>query len=83
MNAINNYLLKQIKNTGNEVTITSNYSLNGSNYIVNLKSEDNDSVLMELKLNVPSESQAKALCSRWKENYIDIYEKLIKILIDN
>lgn len=83
MNAIDNYLIKQLKNTNNDVTVTSNYSLDGSNYIVNLKSVDKGSVLIELKLNVPLESQAKALCSRWNENYTDIYEKLIKILIDD
>ncbi|QGU94946.1 DUF4364 family protein [Clostridium bovifaecis] len=83
MRAIDDYLLKQIENIKKEITISADYTIEGSNYIVNLKAIENNSILIDLKLNVASNNQAKALCSKWKKNSADIYDKLIKALIDD
>lgn len=83
MKAIDEYLIKQLESIKKEITISADYTIEGNNYIVNLKAIENDCILIDLKLNVASNSQAKALCSKWKQNSADIYSKLIKVLIDS
>lgn len=81
--AIDSYLSKQLENIKKEITILSDYTIEGNNYIVNLKAVENNSILIDLKLNVASNEQAKAICSKWKENSSQIYHDLIKVLITN
>ncbi|KEH99542.1 DUF4364 family protein [Clostridium botulinum] len=83
MKAIDDYLSKQLENIKKEITISSEYTIEGNNYIVNLKAIENNSILIDLKLNVASNEQAKALCANWKENPSEIYYKLIKVLIND
>lgn len=81
--AIDSYLSKQLENIKKEITIFADYTIEGNNYIVNLKAIENNSILIDLKLNVASNEQAKSLCSKWKENSSQIYHDLIKVLITN
>lgn len=83
INAIEDYLNKEIKNIKKEVTITADYTLGKKgNFIVNLKAIENDSILIDIKLNVGSNKDAKDLCHKWKNNSSELYEKIIQLLIN-
>lgn len=82
MDAVNSYLSKKLEKIKNEVNISADYTIENNNYIVNLKAVENNSILIDLKLNVGSNQQAKDLCAKWKKNPSDIYIKLISLLIN-
>lgn len=83
MDAVEDYLNKEIKNIKKEVTITADYTLGKKgNFIVNLKAIENDSILIDIKLNVGSNKDAKDLCHKWKNNSSELYDKIIQLLIN-
>ncbi|MDV3426529.1 MAG: DUF4364 family protein [Bacillota bacterium] len=79
---VNNYLNGKLNKIKEEILINGDYTLDGENYLVDLKAKENDSLLMELKLSVVSKKQAQDLIKLWKENSSDIYNKIIQILIN-
>lgn len=80
---IDDYLEKHIQNIKRQLTITADYTIDDNNsFIVNLGAAENESILIDLKLTVGSNKEARKLCSKWKENCSDLYTKLIEILID-
>ncbi|MFA6941705.1 MAG: DUF4364 family protein [Clostridiaceae bacterium] len=79
---VNNYLNGKLSKIKEEISINGDYTLDGENYLVDLKAKENDSLLMELKLSVVSKKQALDLIKLWKENSSDIYNKIIQILIN-
>lgn len=50
-------------------------------YIVILKVVENDITLIELRLNVVSAMQAKQICAKWKQSYLQVYDQVMKLLI--
>jgi predicted transcriptional regulator len=77
------YLKRHAEKIKKEVTIAADYTIEGdNNYIVNLKATENNVILIDLKINVPSNKQARELCSRWKTNSAEIYNNIIRQLID-
>lgn len=50
-------------------------------YTVMTQIRENDSILLELNINVVSRDQAVAICDRWAEKSNDIYQMLIKALL--
>ncbi|WP_461205540.1 DUF4364 family protein [Clostridium sp. DL1XJH146] len=83
LNIIKQYLKQNLDLIKKEITITADYTIEGNNYIVNLKATENKSILLDLKVNVASNSQAKELCSKWKANSSELYNKLLKVLIED
>lgn len=82
IDTIDNYLKNHIENIKKEVAVTANYTIeNKDNYIVNLKALENDSILIDIKINVGSNKQAKDLCQKWKSNSSELYNKIINLLI--
>lgn len=82
IDAIDSYLKNQMEIIKKEVTVTANYTIeNNDNFIVNLKALENDSVLMDIKITVGSNKQAKDLCQRWKNNSSELYSRIINLLI--
>lgn len=82
IDAIDNYLKNQMEIIKKEVTVTANYTIeNNDNFIVNLKALENDSILMDIKITVGSNKQAKDLCQRWKNNSSELYSRIINLLI--
>ncbi|SHH78816.1 DUF4364 family protein [Clostridium grantii] len=78
---INDFIQKNIDNIKKEMTISADYTIEGDNYIVNLKATENNIILMDLKVNVASIKQANELCTKWKNSSSDIYTNIISILI--
>ena len=56
---------------------------NNDSYIVNLRAFEDESLLIDLKVSVPSKKQANALCSKWKDDPSTIYTKIIQSLFDD
>lgn len=79
---IDEYLEKHINDIKKEITVTADYTIENNNFLVNLAATENGITLLDLKVNVGSNKQARDLCARWKENSSDIYTKIIEILID-
>jgi predicted transcriptional regulator len=83
VNAVDTYLSEKINNIKKEVTVTADYTIeNKGNFIVNLKALENDSILIDIKLNVGSNKDAKDLCHKWKNDSSEIYNKIIQLLIN-
>ena len=81
---IDNYISPTIENIKKELTIYSDYTIdNNDSYIVNLRAFEDESLLIDLKVSVPSKKQANALCSKWKDDPSTIYTKIIQSLFDD
>lgn len=80
---IDEYLNRHLDKIKKEISITADYIIEGkNNYMVNLKATENNATLIELKLNVPSNKQARELCNKWKENSSELYSKIMHVLVD-
>ncbi|MDP4176864.1 MAG: DUF4364 family protein [Bacillota bacterium] len=80
---INGYLKDKIITIKKEAAVTADYTIENENsYTVNLKATENDIVLIDIKINVVSNKQARDLCAKWKENSSKLYNKMITLLID-
>ncbi|AOR23995.1 DUF4364 family protein [Clostridium taeniosporum] len=78
---IQQYITEKLELIKKELTIHSDYTLdNNDNFLVDLKAIENDGVLMELKLTVPTKKQAILLCNKWKKNPSSIYNNIISML---
>lgn len=78
---INNYISSAIDNIKKELTIYSDYTIdNNDSFIVNLKALEDEILLIDLKVSVPTKKQATYICSKWKDNPSDIYNKVMQSL---
>lgn len=78
---IDDYLLTMMDSIKKELTIHSDYTISENDmFLVDLKAFEGDSLLMELKLSVPTKKQANNLCNDWKENTSQIYNNIINTL---
>ena len=78
---IDNYISKTIDNIKKELTIHSDYTIEKNNsFVVDLKALEDETLLIDLKISVPTKKQATSLCNRWKENPSDIYTKIVQVL---
>lgn len=81
---IDNYISKTIDNIKKELTIHSDYTIeNNNSFIVDLKALEDETLLIDLKISVPTKKQATSLCNRWKENPSDIYTKIVQVLFSD
>lgn len=77
------YLDKHIENIKKEITVTGEYTIDeNNNFIVALNAYENGSILIDLKVSVATNKQAKELCTKWKENSSDLYSKILNTLIN-
>lgn len=66
-----------------EATVSADYTIENSNsYVVTLNASENNIPLIEVRLTVASNKQARELCSKWKDNPSDLYTKIIKVLTE-
>lgn len=80
---LDDYLNKHMDNIKREVTVTADYTIeHKNNFIVNLKAVENNSIIIDIKLNVASNKQARDICHKWKSNSSHIYSKLMELLIN-
>jgi predicted transcriptional regulator len=80
---IDTYLDTHLDQIKKEITVTAEYTIeNKNNYIVNLIATENNNVLIDLKINVPSNKHAQELCNKWKNSSSELYEKIMHLLMD-
>lgn len=80
---IDEYIKEKIESIKKELTIHADYTPDSNDsFIVDLKAIEDQALLMELKLSVPSKNQATAICNKWKKDPSDIYTNIINFLIN-
>ena len=81
INKLNTYIDVKMNLIKKEATISADYTIeNGNSYVVSLSASENTIPLMEIKVTVASNKQARELCTKWKSNPSDLYTKIIKVL---
>lgn len=81
---IDTYINQNISQIKNDISLTADYTLaNDNSFTVNLKAVENNITLIDLKLNVVTNKQARELCKKWKSNSSELYKKILKVLIDD
>lgn len=84
LDQLNDYIDNQISAIKKELTVTSDYTIeNNNSYLVNLVASENNTTLIDIKLSVASNKQARELCYKWKHNSSDLYNKIIKLLVED
>lgn len=77
-----NYIADKIDTIKKELYIQSDYfPTKDNNFLVDLKAFEGDSILMDLKLSVPSKKHAITLCNKWQNSSSDIYNEIINYLL--
>ena len=80
---INEYVKEKWESIKRELTIQADYTIaSNDSFIVDLKAVESESLLMELRLTVPSKEQATSICSKWKKNPSEIYNNIINLFIN-
>lgn len=83
LDKLDSYIDEKMNLIKKEATISADYTIENSNsYVVSLGASENNIPLMEIKVTVASNKQARELCSKWKANPSDLYTKIIKILTE-
>lgn len=81
---IDSYLQNQLDNIRKDITISAEYTIEeGENFIVNLKAYEGKLVLIDIKLSVATNKQAREICNLWKENSSTAYKDIIKLLTNS
>ncbi|MGL5634486.1 MAG: DUF4364 family protein [Sarcina sp.] len=81
--SIDDYLFEQIDEIKKELNIFSDYTPdNNDSFLVTLRAIEGNCTLLDLNINVPSKEQAKELCTKWKNNSAEIYNKIMGALIE-
>lgn len=83
-NMIDKYIAENINQIKNDISLTADYTLaNDNSFTVNLKAVENNITLIDLKLNVVTNKQARELCKKWKTNSSELYTQILKVLIED
>ncbi|MDU1413138.1 MAG: DUF4364 family protein [Clostridium sp.] len=83
LNKLDLYIAGKMNIIKKEATVSADYTIENSNsYVVTLSASENNIPLMEVKLTVASNKQARELCEKWKRNPSDLYTKIIKALTE-
>ena len=78
---IDHYFLENEMEMRNEVSILSDYyKLSNGEYEAHLVAKDKDVNLVEIKITVPFEDGAVAICEQWEKKNQDIYKYLMEQL---
>jgi DNA-binding PadR family transcriptional regulator len=82
--AIDADIKRYLKENGTEIceenSVSANYDkASDGGYVVNMQYRKADKTVMDFSLNVPQLAQAEAICTNWKEKYMDVYA----IIMDN
>ncbi|OPJ58506.1 DUF4364 family protein [Clostridium oryzae] len=81
---IDSYLKINNEKIKKEISLHSDYTVHSNNsFLVNLRAEENSSVLIDINVAVPTKKHAIKLCDKWKSNSSQIYNGIMKLLIEN
>ena len=57
------------------------YEVRKNEYLCELKVVERDTPVIEIRLSVPSEDNARTVCSHWRQKNADIYAYVINVLL--
>jgi predicted transcriptional regulator len=78
------YIAENRSTIKQEIELTADYTIDNNNsFTVNLKAEEKGITLIDLRLNVATNKEARNICTRWKNNSSELYNKIISVLIEN
>ena len=79
---IEDYIKRKLDAIKKEIYLHADYTIENDNmFMVNLKAQENDVTLIDIKVNVPSKKQAIELCQNWKGNSSKIYNDIMNTLL--
>lgn len=77
-----NYISEKMELIKKELTIQSDYTpIDDNNFLVDLKAFEGDSILIDLKISVPTKKYASSLCENWKDHSSIIYSDIMNALL--
>lgn len=62
-------------------TVSEYFKTDNGDYTARLRVNEGSHTLIDLALSVPSEEEARAICSKWKQNNQAVYEFIMKTLM--
>lgn len=78
---LDTFIAKNWRKLRSELDIIAEYTPSKENeYIVHCKVIENDSILIDINLNVGSKKQAIDLCGKWKNNASELYSQILDVL---
>lgn len=81
---VDSYVEENINKIRQEIDLTADYTIASNNsFTVNLKAMENGITLIDLKLNVVSNKQARDICAKWKTNSSELYNEIINVLVNS
>jgi predicted transcriptional regulator len=81
LNELNHFIASNWRKLRTELDIFAEYTPHKENeYIVHCKVLENESTLIEVKVNVGSKKQAIAMCAHWKQNATSLYSEILTTL---
>lgn len=79
---INNYFSQNRMQIHNELSVMTNYyKTSEGEYVADLTAREKSLDLINIKINMPTEDSAEAICEHWKEKSQDIYSYLLETLL--
>ena len=79
---INLYFSQNRMQIHNELSVMTNYyKTSEGEYIADLTAREKASDLINIKINMPTEDSAEAICNHWKEKSQDIYAFILETLL--
>jgi predicted transcriptional regulator len=78
---IDKYLDNHMELIKKDIGVVSEFDVEGNNSMLRLTLKNNETTLMELKFPVENNSAAQEISQHWKENYDEIYSKIMNIFI--
>lgn len=81
-NDITKYFEEKRMEIANDASLLTNYyRTSGGDYVADLTAREHSSDLVNIKINMPTEESARAICDHWKEQSSDIYSFLLEKLL--
>lgn len=78
---IDKYLESHLDLIKKDIGVIAEYDIEGTTPMVRLALKSNDTTLMELKFPVENNSIAQEISQFWKDNYDEVYDKIINMFI--
>lgn len=81
-NDITTYFEDNRMKIANEVSVMTNYyRASGGDYIADLSAREKSSDLVNIKINMPTEESARAICDHWREHSSEVYSYILEKLL--
>ena len=81
-NDINKYFEDNRMQIANDMSVITNYYRTaGGDYIADLVARERSADLINIKINMPTEDSARAICEHWRDNSSEIYSFILEKLM--